>query len=174
MLYNLIVKIFAENILKSLLITVMALSLLAVSCSKDEGKPTSPQTVVVDAKTITGIVSAMFSMTVDDSEAPLFASDTIKPASGTATINTATGKKIDTDIKTKLTTSIENITSTYASVVTLTSNVNSLSSSSKDLTLTMKPANANVKFASDITDKSKYDYDDSTGEAKLVVTINEA
>ena len=33
-----------KNILKSLLITVMALSLLAVSCSKDEGgsKPTSP------------------------------------------------------------------------------------------------------------------------------------
>ena len=33
-----------KNILKSLLITVMALSLLAVSCSKDEGgsKPTNP------------------------------------------------------------------------------------------------------------------------------------
>ena len=33
-----------KNILKSLLITVMALSLLAVSCSKDEGgsKPTDP------------------------------------------------------------------------------------------------------------------------------------
>ena len=31
-----------KNILKSLLITVMALSLLAVSCSKDESKPTNP------------------------------------------------------------------------------------------------------------------------------------
>ena len=162
-----------KNILKSLLIMVMALSLLAVSCSKDEGKPTSPQTVVVDAKTITGILSAMFSMTVDDNQTPLFASD-ITPAKGTASINTATGKKIEKDIKTKLTTSIETITSSYASVVTLTSNVNSLSTSSKDLTLTMKPANANVKFASDVTDKSKYNYDASTGEATLTVTINEA
>ena len=163
-----------KNILKSLLIMVMALSLLAVSCSKDEGKPTSPQTTEVNAETITGILSAMFSMTVDDSQAALFASDTITPVKGKASINTATGKKIEKDIKTKLTTSIETITSSYASVVTLTSNVNSLSTSSKDLTLTMKPANANVKFASDVTDKSKYNYDASTGEATLTVTINEA
>ena len=163
-----------KNILKSLLIMVMALSLLSVSCSKDEGKPTSPQTVVVDAETIIGILSAMFSMTVDDSQTALFASNTITPANGKANIDTAKGKKIETHIKAKLTTSIETITSSYASVVTLTSNVDTLSTSSKDLTLTMKPANANVKFASDVTDKSKYDYDASTGEAKLVVTINEA
>ena len=162
-----------KNILKSLLITVMALSLLAVSCSKDEGKPTSPQTTEVNAETITRILSAMFSMTVDDSGVPLFTSDTIKPASGTATINTATGKKIDTDIKTKLTTSIENITSAYASVVTLTSNVDTLSSSSKNLTLTMKPANANVNFASDVTDGKTYSYDAAKGEASLVITIAE-
>ena len=158
-----------KNILKSLLITVMALSLLAVSCSKDEGKPTSPQTVVVDAETITGILSAMISMTMDDNQTPLFASDTITPASGKATIDTAAGKKI-ADIKTKLKTSIETVASTYASVVTLTSDVDNLT---KDLTLTMKPANANVNFASDVTDKSQYNYDASTGEAKLVVTINE-
>ena len=163
-----------KNILKSLLITVMALSLLAVSCSKDEGKPTSPQTTEVNAETITEILSAMFSMTVDDSQASLFASDTITPKNGSANIDTAAGKKIDTDIKTKLTTSIETITSAYASVVTLTSNVNSLSSSSKNLTLTMKPANANVKFASDVTDGKIYTYDASNGEATLTVTINEA
>ena len=163
-----------KNILKSLIITLMALSLLSVSCSKDEGgsKPTDPQTVDVDATTITGIVSAMFSMTVDDSQAALFASDTITPANGKASIDTATGKKIG-DIKTKLTTSIETITSAYASVVTLTSNVDTLSSSIKNLTLTMKPANANVKFASDVTDGTTYTYDASKGEATLTVTINE-
>lgn len=37
----------------------------------------------------------------------------------------------------------------------------------------MKPANANVKFASDVTDKSKYDYDAAKGEASLVITITE-
>ena len=162
-----------KNILKSLLIMVMALSLLAVSCSKDEGKPTSPQTTEVNAETITGILSAMFSMTVDDSQAALFASDTITPAKGKASINTATGKKIEKDIKTKLTTSIETITSSYASVVTLTSNVDTLSTSSKDLTLKMKPANANVKFASDVTDGKTYTYDTSTGEASLTITITE-
>ena len=42
-----------KNILKSLLITVMALSLLAVSCKKDEGgsKPTNPITPK-DSKTL--------------------------------------------------------------------------------------------------------------------------
>ncbi|WP_158634368.1 hypothetical protein [Brachyspira aalborgi] len=40
-----------KNILKSLLIMVMALSLLSVSCSKDEGsKPTAPSTPIkIDA-----------------------------------------------------------------------------------------------------------------------------
>ena len=161
-----------KNILKSLLITVMALSLLAVSCKKDEGgsKPTDPQTVEVDATTITGIVSAMFTMTTDNSGASLFASDTITPASGKATIDTASGKKIATDIKTKLKTSIENIASAYASVVTLTSDVDNLT---KDLTLTMKPANANVNFTSDVTDGKTYTYDAAKGEASLVITITE-
>ena len=163
-----------KNILKSLLITVMALSLLAVSCKKDEGgsKPTDPQTVEVDATTITGIVSAMFSMTADDSGASLFASDTITPSNGKATIDTAANKKI-ADIKTKLKASIETIANGYAQVVTLTSNVDSLSSSSKDLTLTMKPANANVNFTSDVTDGKTYTYDATKGEASLAITITE-
>ena len=45
-----------KNILKSLLITVMALSLLAVSCKKDEGgsKPTAPSTpITITADSIT-------------------------------------------------------------------------------------------------------------------------
>ena len=44
-----------KNILKSLLITVMALSLLAVSCKKDEGgsKPTDPTTTTITAAMMT-------------------------------------------------------------------------------------------------------------------------
>ena len=43
-----------KNILKSLLITVMALSLLAVSCKKDEGgsKPTDPTPITITADDI--------------------------------------------------------------------------------------------------------------------------
>ena len=43
-----------KNILKSLLITVMALSLLAVSCKKDEGgsKPTDPTPITISEKEI--------------------------------------------------------------------------------------------------------------------------
>ena len=49
-----------KNILKSLLITVMALSLLAVSCKKDEegGKPTEPTSVTLDAVTLTAAIQA--------------------------------------------------------------------------------------------------------------------
>ncbi len=45
-----------KNILKSLLITVIALSLLAVSCSKDEGgskNPTNPTTTTITAEQLT-------------------------------------------------------------------------------------------------------------------------
>ena len=45
-----------KNILKSLLITVMALSLLAVSCSKDEGgtkNPVNPTPIIITADSIT-------------------------------------------------------------------------------------------------------------------------
>ena len=46
-----------KNILKSLLITVMALSLLSVSCSKDE-KPTAPSTpITITADAINGSLS---------------------------------------------------------------------------------------------------------------------
>ena len=50
-----------KNILKSLLITVMALSLLSVSCSKDEGgtkNPVNPDTpITIDAKTINSVLT---------------------------------------------------------------------------------------------------------------------
>ena len=47
-----------KNILKSLLITVMALSLLAVSCSKDESKPTSPATINLFAEAKKAVAAA--------------------------------------------------------------------------------------------------------------------
>ena len=162
-----------KNILKSLLITVMALSLLAVSCKKDEGgsKPTDPQTVVVNAETITGVLTSIRVGSLDESSNSLFdTSSAVEPSNGAVTVNTASGKKVDT-IKTPLMTSIETIASSYAQVITLTSDVANLSSTKKDFTLTMKPANANVTFASDVTDGKIYSYAD--GAATLKVTISE-
>ena len=50
-----------KNILKSLLITVMALSLLAVSCKKDEGgsKPTDPTPITLGVKELNAIVNLL-------------------------------------------------------------------------------------------------------------------
>ena len=159
-----------KNILKSLLITVMALSLLAVSCKKDEGKPTNPQTVVVDAAKITGELLSIFTSTVDAQNSNLFELDSaVAPQQGNVTVKAVAGKQI-TDIKSPLKNSIDEVASKNASVIKLTSDDTKLDADKK-LTLTMEPANANVKFASDVTDSQIYTYDASTGKATLVVTI---
>ena len=161
-----------KNILKSLLITVMALSLLAVSCSKDEGgsKPTSPQTVVVDAATMTSGLLSIFTSTVDAQNSNLFELDSaVTPKQGNVTVKAVANKQI-TDIKDPLKKSIDEVASKNASVIKLTSDDTKLDANKK-LTLTMEPANANVKFASDVTDGQIYTYDASTGKATLVVTI---
>ena len=164
-----------KNILKSLLITVMALSLLAVSCKKDEGgsKPTDPQTVVVHAATITDKLLSIFTSTVDKNNSNIFeVNSPNEPANGKVTIEAVSGKTIEADIKEPLKNSINDVASKNASVIKLTSNVDNLSDSAKVLTLTMKPANANVNFASDVTDSKIYTYNATTGEATLEVTIN--
>ena len=55
-----------KNILKSLLITVMALSLLAVSCKKDEGgsKPTDPTPITISEQDILGNLKGFQTVTV--------------------------------------------------------------------------------------------------------------
>ena len=69
-----------KNILKSLLITVMALSLLAVSCSKDESKPTNPA-----SKTVTGADITAFIKNIDGTA--LMFSKMQNPKDGKATLN---------------------------------------------------------------------------------------
>ena len=77
-----------KNILKSLLITVMALSLLAVSCKKDEnggGTPTNPTSVTIDASTLdaaiqkAGTAAQLTGATIDFSS--------FKSADGKANLN---------------------------------------------------------------------------------------
>ncbi|WP_288623038.1 hypothetical protein [uncultured Brachyspira sp.] len=162
-----------KNILKSLLIMIVAISLFTVSCSKDEGgsKPTSPQTVVVDAATITTKLLSIFTSAVDDTDSNIFEVNSLKPASGAVTVGAVKGKNM-TDIKKSLSISISDVASKNASVIKLTSDVDKLSDSVKVLTLTMETANANVNFAPNVTDNKIYTYNTDTGKATLKVTID--
>ena len=99
-----------KNILKSLLITVMALSLLAVSCKKDEGgsKPTdpTPSTTKIEKTTIETAIKNLGSVkvseaTIDFSSVSLLETIDLTVTKGTSDLSLATFK---TDMKTKLAT----------------------------------------------------------------------
>ena len=92
-----------KNILKSLLITVMALSLLAVSCKKDEGgsKPTDPTPITIDAATLTAAIQAagtaaqLTGVTIDFSK--------LAPTSGSAKADAKVSEEVTlTTLKTEL------------------------------------------------------------------------
>ena len=120
-----------KNILKSLLIMVMALSLLAVSCKKDEGgsKPTNPTSITIDAATITAA---------------------IKMAGSTATI---TGATIDFDSLTIDEQGKANLTAKLSEAITLTTLKNELESG---LSFTSGGATATAKAANNFpTDNTK-------------------
>ena len=77
-----------KNILKSLLITVMALSLLAVSCKKDEGgsKPTNPITPKNSEALLTDMLRRLGPLGSDTSNPDVDFSKMTEPTKGEATI----------------------------------------------------------------------------------------
>ena len=157
-----------KNILKSLLITVMALSLLAVSCKKDEGgsKPTDPTTITLGLDELNGIVSVFVATQtaweVDSTTA-------FNPANGAAdmsvTVKTAFA---DVDaLKQALTTlSSEGITiSATANSTFGPTDVNNNTAAKFDITINI----GNNNFASGLADSKEYTI--SGKEAKLTLTI---
>ena len=84
-----------KNILKSLLITVMALSLLAVSCKKDEGgsKPTDPITPKDSATLLTEMLRKLGPLGSDALNPDVDFSKMTEPANGEATIEGADNTK---------------------------------------------------------------------------------
>ena len=95
-----------KNILKSLLIMVMALSLLAVSCSKDEGgsKPTSPTSITINAATINSVLSGKAAQSTFSGVVLDFKNFT--PTSGKATVNASINEEVTLNtLKTELTSS---------------------------------------------------------------------
>ena len=86
-----------KNILKSLFITVMALSLLAVSCKKDEGgsKPTEPTSVTLDAATLNAAISLASSQIAVQVSGVSIDFSSFSPNNGAATVNATITASID-------------------------------------------------------------------------------
>ena len=92
-----------KNILKFLLITVMALSLLAVSCKKDEGgsKPTDPTPITITADNITKGFTALGK--TKDIGGVVFDFSTFAASKSAITLTAASGKaSTDDALKTAL------------------------------------------------------------------------
>ena len=148
-----------KNILKSLLITVMALSLLAVSCSKDEGgsKPTAPTTTKITASDLTQVLNAIVIPNTIS-----FAS--VNPTSGTASVTA------ETDTYDTLKTALDGLLAIEQEQVTVEASYGAKNGKTFDLTLTIT-----AKAGYVLDDKmTEYTYTPSDKTAKLVITITAA
>ena len=157
-----------KNILKSLLITVMALSLLAVSCSKDEGgsKLTDP-TVTIDASTLDGAIQLAATQlaadtTLKDNVSFDFSAFESKSGAGSATA-TVTRAVTGDDLKTALEGAFTLDDASFSSKATLTPD-NDKKKATLTITITVK---GNNTFASDVKGK----YAEVTGDSKSVKTV---
>ena len=165
-----------KNILKSLLITVMALSLLAVSCKKDEGgsKPTDPITPKDSATLLTEMLKRLGPLGSDTSNPDVDFSKMTEPASGTANIEGANKKyaTVKAALEGVLTTANfqkEQIGLTAnATIPTQPSGAEALS-----VELTFK-ANANYTFDDSIIKGTAYTYEEASKTAKLTLKITPA
>ena len=160
-----------KNILKSLLITVMALSLLAVSCKKDEGgsKPTDP-TVTIDAATLDeGIKLAAVQLATDatlkDKVTFNFSSFTSADGKGSASAKVSaavTGANLKKALETAFTTSGDD----YSSTADAGTIADDGQTATLTITITLK---GNSTFASDVT--PKYSEVEKGKSVKTVITI---
>ena len=159
-----------KNILKSLLITVMALSLLAVSCKKDEGgsKPTDP-TVTIDAATLDGAIkfaaarlaantTLIGKVTFD------FSAFTSADGKGNASATVSAAVK-GADLKTALESAFTISSDDYSSTASAGTIQDDAKTATLTITITVK---GNNTFASDISPAYKKDGDKSV---KTVITI---
>ena len=144
-----------KNILKSLLITVMTLSLLAVSCSKDEGgsKPTAPSTPTITADSITKGFTALGNALAIDVVKFNFSTFT---ALQTAVEITAT-ETTDKADKAKITEGLQALKITVEGATVKLSapqvpEVNENTAITMDVTITPNGSN---KFANDVSTKYK-------------------
>ena len=158
-----------KNILKSLLIMVMALLLLAVSCKKDEGgsKPTDPTPITLGVDELNDIVMK-FVKSQTSWKVDADASTAFKPTSGNGSISVTVNKAF-ADIQ-----KLKQALTTYSSGgITITATANSSSfgpskvdeSAAANFDITIDIGNNN--FAEEV--KNAYAVKDKT--AKLILKI---
>ena len=142
-----------KNILKSLLITVMALSLLAVSCKKDEGgsKPTDP-TVIIDAATLDAgiqLAAAQLDIATTLSGKVKFDFNSFTSADGKGNANATVSASVTGDV---LKTALESAFTTSGDDYSSTADAGTIQDTDKkaDLTITIT-LKGNNTFASDIS-----------------------
>ena len=162
-----------KNILKSLLITVMALSLLAVSCKKDEGgsKPTDPITPKDSATLLTEMLKRLGPLGSDTSNPDVDFSKMTEPAKGEATISGA--NKTYNTVKTALegvlkVDSFQNEKIGLNAVPTIPAQPNNSDPLSVELTF---KANDGYTFDDSIINGSAYTYNGTDKTAKLTLKI---
>ena len=149
-----------KNILKSLLITVMALSLLAVSCSKDEGRsknPTNPTTTTITAAMMTTELQKIKVDSVID-----FAGKT--PSAGNVDITALTAKY------SQIKAVFDNLNMPG---VTLQKTIPEKPASGQDAISVVIKIVANDGFVLDTTmkDNKVYIYDEKKKEASLTIKV---
>ncbi|WP_302367153.1 hypothetical protein [Brachyspira aalborgi] len=164
-----------KNILKSLLITVMALSLLAVSCKKDEGgsKPTDP-TPKNSATLLTEMLRRLGELKgteVADKDTVMVDLSKINPQNGNAAISGANQNynKVKTALANVLKTeTFQNEQIGLNAVPTIPNKPNQSAPLSVELVF---KANAGYTFDDSITKGTAYKYDGSQNPATAKLTL---
>lgn len=158
-----------KNILKSLLITVMALSLLAVSCKKDEngggGKtPTNPTSVTINASTLDAAIKAagtaakLTGVTIDFSS--------FQSTSGNANLEAKISEEVTLDtLRTELEKALT--FSSSGATATATAKVPTDNTGKEDATVTVVIDAGNNTFADDVNTS----YTVADKKATVVITI---
>ena len=160
-----------KNILKSLLITVMALSLLSVSCSKDEGgskNPVNPTPITIDAATLDGAIELAAARLATDttlSDKVTFNFTDFTSAGGKGNASATVNKAVTgTVLKTALEVAFTLDDASFSSKATLTTDSQNKKKATLTITITVK---GNNTFASDVKGK----YAEVNGDSKSVETV---
>ena len=169
-----------KNILKSLLITVMALSLLSVSCSKDEGgtkAPTNPTIQKISATQLTTALKELGELGDTQTTAINFGLMT-DPKDGSASITKAsTEDKSLQKVKDAITTVFETPLIPVSVKLTLDSAAQVGNTTALKATIVIT-ANSGFEFDETITKPAsgeiKYTYDASGNSATLILNITPA
>ena len=157
-----------KNILKSLLITVMALSLLAVSCKKDEnggGTPTNPTSVTIDAATLNGAIGLAGSQVQVEGVTIEFSN--FEAANGKANLNATITAAVTLDnLKTGLESALS--FSSGGATATATATVPDANTGKDTATVKVEIDAGNNTFADDV--KTSYTVTDKKAAVEITIT----